>query len=119
MKNNLKYLREKSSLTAKQLSTLLCLSQRNYLAMEQGIYTMLPELIIMVSRIYQIRTRIIFDDITLYEDEVEVETGKYAQLTEKERFEQALFNLIGEEPRKQYRKRLFKLRDNLNKYCNS
>ena len=97
MENNLRKFMEKSLLTPKQLSRLLNISVHTYIAMEQDKCSISTETIIMISKIYKIPSRFLFENLEKNEQEIDHAMEVFAKLEENDRFLLAMKNLTNEE----------------------
>ena len=119
MENNLRKFREKSLLTPKQLSRLLNISVHTYIAMEQDKCSISTETIIMISKIYKIPSRFLFENLEKNEQEIDQAMEVFAKLEENDRFILAMKNLTNDEVGKsiyrQIRKVKMQIYDEINK----
>lgn len=84
--------REQSNLTPKQLSRLLNITVHTYHAMEQGKISFRPDIIEMLSRIYQVQ---ITDSGENQDGELKRIGEAFGTLSEEDRFFKAMENLTG------------------------
>lgn len=114
MANNLRYLRELTNISGTELAKLLNISAHTYYAIENDKISFPEEIIIMISKIYQVSTAELFscdlqNDIDLFRKLVE-----WAEMNREVRYAKAFQNLTGEEmskhPYKQIRKSKSKIR---------
>lgn len=96
MSNNLELFREKFGLTAKQLSILLNVTVHTYKAMEQNKVSLSPEIIIMLSKIYEVPTHFLFEDMNVNISKINLASEQFVGLDEDCKFSKAFKNLTGE-----------------------
>ena len=119
MKTNLKEFREKSLLTAKQLSILLNVSVHTYIAMEQDKFSLSPEIIIMIAKIYQMPTHFLFEDSILNQEEIDAIMINFSKLpNEEKRFQLAVKNLTGGVVEKSLHRQIRKLKNQIHDEIN-
>lgn len=113
MSNNLRLLREIAKLTPKELSILLNITVHTYIAIEQEKFSFSPEIILMLSKTYQIPTHFLFESIEINQKEIEAALQKFAMCDEKERFSLALTNLIGDNDGRNIHKKIRKVKESI------
>lgn len=95
--NNLKYFREISGVTSKQLSKLLNVTVHTYIGFEQEKITIPLEIVVMLSKIYDISA----DEIFVPKEELKKATEdtvcNYSTLDDEQRFKVLCSNLTGGE----------------------
>lgn len=106
MNNTLKDLRTVTLLSCKQLSELLDVSVHTYKAMENGTFSISPEIICMLSKIYQLPL-VCFENYAVESETVLSSLReRFGCLDVDERYELALHNLVGNCNKKQIRKKI-------------
>lgn len=94
--NNLKYFRTIANLTRKELASLMNVTVYTYQGYEDDRMVMRPEMVILVSMIYNIDKNDIFcPESNVSEDTLE-KLNNLSAMSEKERYSQLILNLMGE-----------------------